>query len=280
MSRLRLATVLSLAFVQLGCGSDVTVPHAATSAAAPAAVQTSGTNGGAAPAVLPARQIIRSAELYIEVRDVRAAAQRADSAVQRTGGIIAQSNISGSDGGRRTASLVVRVPSDSLATTLMLLRTLGDVTTDRIESQDVTKEYTDLATRLAVKEQTVARLRSLIENRTAKLADILEVERELARAVTELEEMKGGQRYYDQQIALSTIRLNLIDIEAAESTQLTGPVRTALRHSLEGMGRSFSAVIYLVTFLLPWALVIVPAWWLVNRVRAGRKATDGPAGKS
>jgi hypothetical protein len=143
----------------------------------------------------------------------------------------------------------------------------------------VTKEYADLDTRLAVKEQTVTRLRSLIENRTAKLADVLEVERELARAVTELEEMKGARRYYDQQIALSTIKLSLVDHNAPRSAQLTGPVGAAFHNSLDVLGTSLSGVIYLITFLLPWLALIVPVWWLAYRWRTHAKQNSaGSAG--
>lgn len=66
---------------------------------------------------------------------------------------------------------------------LQALRSLGDVKQDGVSTQDVTKDYADLDTRVAVKEQTVAPLRGLLDSRSANLSDVLDVERELSRAV-------------------------------------------------------------------------------------------------
>ena len=41
----------------------------------------------------------------------------------------------------------------------------------------------------------VTRLRSLLTTRAAKLSDLVEVERELGRAITELEQMEGERRF-------------------------------------------------------------------------------------
>lgn len=239
--------------------------------------------GTAAPSASywAAQKLIRSAELRIEVKNVEKAARAADSLAKQSGALIAESRVSQDEQERREARLELRVPSEHLAAALAELRKLGEVKEESVSAQDVTREYTDLDIRLAVKEQTVARLRSLIDSRTAKLSDVLEVERELARAVTELEEMKGERRFYDQQIALSSIKLTLVEPAASRSGQLTGPVATAFRNALDVLGTSVSGLIYAITFLLPWLVVAVPAWWLVRRWRSrtagkGRSTAESP----
>jgi hypothetical protein len=259
-----------LAAVQLGCGrgDDVVVPSGKAEALMQSPAQSPGSRAGATPtAYWQAQKLIRTAELQLEVRDVRRATLAVDSVVRRTGALVTESKSSQRGSGRREAQLVVRVPSDSLNTTLVSLRRLGEVQDEKLTTQDVTKEYTDLETRLAVKEQSVARLRSLLDTRTAKLADVVEVERELSRAVSELEEMKGSRRYYDQQIALSTITITLMDVGGGASGGWLEPVRDALGSSLDILGRSLSSAIYLVTFLLPWAVLGLAGWWGVRRFR-------------
>lgn len=218
-----------------------------------------------APATVVPQQIIRTAELRVEVHDVRRAAQTADSIATRYGATIGDSRISRATDERREATLTIRVPAEHMNEVLGALRKLGDVQEETTGAQDVTREYTDLATRLAVKEQEVARLRAMLDARTAKLADVLEVERELTRAVTELEQMKGEQRYYDAQIARSTITVTFIEPAPTRGSQLGAPVGDALHDSLGVLGRSVSVLVYVVAFALPWLLIALLVWWVRER---------------
>jgi hypothetical protein len=127
------------------------------------------------------------------------------------------------------------------------------------------REYTDLEIRLGVKEETVARLRSLLGTRTAKLSDVLEVEEELGRAITELEQMKGERRFYDHQVAMSSITLSLFE-PTIGGPQIARPVAAALRASLAVFGSSVAQVIYVVTFLVPWIAFIGLLWWTLTRL--------------
>lgn len=231
------------------CGDRETRPEASTStaqvgtvsagrrqaapAAAPAPDQ--------APAVSPAaywsnQKLIRTGDVRIQVRDVPAALRVTDSIAQNTGALIADSRTTQDGDGRQTADVVIRVPSPQFPAVLRALRGVGSVKAESIGTQDVTKEYADLETRLAVQQQTVERLRDLLDNRTARLSDVLEVERELARAVSELEMMKGQRRYYDQQIALSTIHLTLFERMPSRITQISKPIADALSSALGVLG--------------------------------------------
>jgi hypothetical protein len=227
------------------------------------------------------QKLIRTAEMRIQVRDVTVALRLADSLAQSAGALIADSRTTQDGDGKQTADVVLRVPSAGFAPLLRALRGAGSVKAESIGTQDVTKEYADLETRLAVQEQTVARLRALLDSRTAKLADVLEVERELSRTVAELEMMKGQRRYYDQQIALSTIRLTLFERMPSRITQITKPIADALSSSLEVLGSSIGTIIYLVVALLPWVAVALGIVWLVpslrRRLLSGRTGSEPPA---
>ena len=253
----------------VACGDKVSLAprERATLVSSAVRVPSANTDGAPVETFFAVQKLIRSAELRIEVKDVPTAVRTADSVAKQNAAFVADSRITRDARDGQQARLVVRVLSDRLAATMAALRRLGDVREEAVNTQDITKEYADLDTRLAVKEQTVARLRLLIDNRTAKLSDVLEVERELARAVTELEQMKGERRYYDQQVALSTIIVSLFDQPASRSVQLTGPVAGAFRGSLDVLGTSLSGMIYLITFLIPWIAIAIPIWWLVTRLR-------------
>jgi len=218
------------------------------------------------------QKLIRSAELRIEVKDVGKAMLAVDSIAKERGALIADSKENLDAQERRSTEMVIRVPGDRFLESITALRRLGKLTSESVKTEDVTKDYADIETRLAVKEQTVERLRALLDNRAAKLSDVLEVERELARAVTELERMKGEKRFYDQRIAISTISLTLFDDTTPRGVQFAGPIASAFRGSIAVFANSVSALVSVVAYLLPWLVLALLLWrpikWLKTRSTA------------
>jgi CHASE3 domain sensor protein len=215
------------------------------------------------------QKLIRTAELQIEVKDVGKAMLAVDSMVKQRGALVADSKQSVDAHDWRSTELMIRVPSDRFLDALGALRQVGKVKSESVKTEDVTKDYADVETRLAVKEQTVTRLRALLDSRAAKLSDVLEVERELARSVTELEQMKGEKRFYDQRIAISTITLTLFDHTTSRGVQFTEPVANAFRSAVGIFATSISAIVSVVAYLLPWVVLALLLWrplkWLKAR---------------
>jgi hypothetical protein len=214
-----------------------------------------------------AQKLIRTADMQIQVGDVTAALKATDSIARTNESLVADSRTTQDADGKKTANVVIRVPTTRFAGVLQALRGVGAVKQEGVATQDVTKEYADLETRLAVKEQTVGRLRGLLDSRSAKLSDVLDVERELSRAITELEQMKGERRYYDQQIELSTVKLVLFERTPSRVTQIAGPISGAFHNSLDILGNSVGVMIYLVVAIAPWILIAVGTVWGVTRLR-------------
>jgi hypothetical protein len=218
------------------------------------------------------QKLIRSAELRIEVQSVPLAVERADSIGRRFGALLADMRITQDDQGRKSAAVLIRVPVVSFTGLLDELRGLGQVKADAVTTEDVTKAYADLETRLAVKEETAVRLRGLLSDRTGKLSDVLDVERELSRVITEIEQLKGERRYYDQRIAVSTISMKLLEPGALLQPGSTAPIAEAFGRSLQVLSTSVAWLVYIVTFVTPWVVVIGFGWWVVRRIRAHRAA--------
>ena len=211
-------------------------------------------------------KVIRSGVLRIQVKNVDAAALRADSSAVQRGGLVADREQSAGDNGKRSAHLVIRVPADRFTDLMQNLKLLGSVKNETVSQQDVTKAYFDVETRLSVKEQSLSRLKQLLATKAARLADVLDVEREMTRVVAEIEELKGEHRFYDNRIALSTVELTVFE-EGALTPAPSFTVRQALRQSIKVLSTSVAWLVYLVTFLLPWAVVTVLVWWIVRRLR-------------
>jgi len=238
----------------------------------PAASPASATVPGAIPA---SRKLIRAAQLTLEVPSYDRAAEAVAKAAEQEGGYVAESRAARADAGRRGGSLTVRVPADRFASVVAALKRLGTVTNEAVSTQDVTKAYTDLETRLRVKRDAAARVQAILNTRTARLADVLEAERELARLTEEIEQMEGERRFYDQQIALSTITIEIHEPSPLLGSGPLQPIREALHESLQVLVASLAALIYVVVFLAPWLVIAAVVWRIVRRVRRGR-AAQGP----
>lgn len=229
------------------------------------------TQAAAAPAGLEsmaaARKLIRSGRLSLEVESYAKAAEQAVRLAERARGYLADSQSTRSEHGRLRGSLTLRVPAEQFTTLLESLKGLGTVQSENTGTQDVTRAYTDLETRLRVKRDTAERLREILKTRTAKLSDVLEAERELARVTEEIETLEGERRFYDQQIALSTITAELAEPEPVVRSGFLDPIREALAGSLQLLGGSIAALVALTVILLPWIAALWLLWWLVRRLR-------------
>jgi Domain of unknown function (DUF4349) len=262
-----MAILLLLVLAACG-GSGTSSPEAMiaeTSEQAAGVLGPSATQGGANAE----RRLIRTASVRLQVDDVDLATSAADSLARAEGGFVAGSSLSEDGRGRRSASLTVRVPSAVFESTLEGLGQLGHVRYVSTGTEDVTKAYFDLETRLAVKEETTQRLREL-GRRAGDLSDVLEVERELGRVVEEVEQLKGERRYYDERLAFSTINVTLL-AEGAIRAPGPPPLADALSSSLEAMRSFFVWLMFAIVFFAPWFALVALGWLAVRAIRRRRR---------
>jgi len=213
------------------------------------------------------QKLVRSAEVRLQVQEAAAAANRIDSMARAHDGMIADSRITQADRAPTDVRIVLRVPADSFDAVIGGVRRIGRVRSENTSMGDVTRQYTDLDTRLAVKEQTAAQLRGLLATRTGKLSDVLEVERELGRVVTEVEQMKAQRREYDREVAVSSIAITLFEPASEGWTSLRSSIADSFREMTDVLASSVGTIVYLVAYLVPWAIVGTAGWWCVRAIR-------------
>lgn len=231
------------------------------------------TTAGEAPDVASpsARKLVRTAGLEIEVRALDPAVAEVRKIATSNGGFVARENSDRGDGDARATRLEIRVAADRLDGALASLRSLGTVNAERAETRDVTRDVFDVETRLSVKRDTEARLRALLRDRPAKVSEIVEVERELDRIVTEIERLEGERRFLEHEVALSAVNVGLSERGARPDRGVAGPVRLAVRRAWDVFGESVAGLIYVAVFVAPWLVVATAGWWLVRTLRRRRR---------
>lgn len=267
------AAASALGYTSQGRAAEGGAPAAALASVA----STGSTSAPAMARVFASLKLIRTAQVTVEVAKYERAAEEVARVAESLGGYVADSQATRSQQDRQSGTVTIRVPAERFGAAMNALKGLGKVRSENVSTQDVTKEYADLETRLRVKRDTADRLRELLRTRTAGLADVLNAERELARVTEEIERMEGERRFYDQQVAFSTIALSLAEPQALVEPGVFTPVTQALRDSAQVLAQSLAAVVYLVVFLAPWSVVAFVAWRLVRAVRARRKTARAGA---
>lgn len=185
-------------------------------------------------------------------------------------------------GDTRTASLSVRVPSESLDAFLAGMEGVGRVT-DRSESvTDMTVQYTDNQTRLETLYAKRERLNQLMAQ-AQEVSDLIELETAVADTQYEIERYETSQRDIDRRVDMSAVNVTLLEESPAQSATaedigLGERLGAALRASLRWMGGFLRNMLVFVTMILPVAVpvaAIAAVVWLVVRRRSPRAPKDG-----
>lgn len=105
--------------------------------------------------------------------------------------------------------LVVRVPSNQFGRAFDEIKKLaGNTPSENVTSQDVTENFIDLEAR--IKTQKALEVQFLeIMSQANKIADALEVQRQIAEVRTDIEKLEGRKRFLENRSSLSTINVNI-----------------------------------------------------------------------
>jgi hypothetical protein len=153
--------------------------------------------------------IIRTASMYLVVEDVARAIEQITQLATTYKGFVVSSN-SWQERDRMMGNIAIRVEVANFDNAMRALRGMAvEVRSESTTGQDVTEEYTDLDAKLRNLEAAEAQLLKLMEEKTEKVTDILEVQRELVKTRGEIEQTKGRMQYLEKSSSMSLIQINL-----------------------------------------------------------------------
>ena len=105
-------------------------------------------------------------------------------------------------------TLVLRIPARNYAEAMKALASLGRVEARRENGQDVSQEYVDLRARTRQLQAVESQLLELLD-RANTVGAALAVQQQLSQVQLDLEQTRGRLQYLDDQVAFSTISLDL-----------------------------------------------------------------------
>lgn len=162
------------------------------------------------------RKLVRNAQVEIEVIKFDDAVQRITAFAAEDRGYIATSSSEREANGKLRGEIVAKVVPENLDGFLLKLRGLGDVKNQTLGTEDVTKQYFDTDSHLKSARVMEQRLIDILKTKSNKVADLLEVEKELGRVRAQIEEMQGSLKYLDAQVQFATVTITLAEKEMNE----------------------------------------------------------------
>ncbi len=241
------------------------------------------------------RMVIQNANLSLVVQDPKNSLEAITALATRLGGFVVSSNLyqnySASGEPIPAGTLTIRVPAERLEEALAEIKAGAvEIQSENRSGQDVTQQYTDLASRLKNLEAAEAELQELM-TRAEDPEDVIAVFNQLVYYREQIEVTKGQMQYFEQSAALSAITIQLTAEETIQPIEVAGwrPEGVA-RDAIQALVNFFQGfvdfMIWLVLFILPsFTLMLLPfllvflvirAWW---KRRKDKKADPAPEKK-
>lgn len=212
------------------------------------------------------RKMIYTDDITIRVKKYDKAKDDVMALTTKFSGYISSSRESTAPEVPAQGTIAVRVPASKFQDFLVELRKVGTVLNENLTGDDVTKEYVDIQAQINAKRIELGRLLDLL-NRTARLSDLLTVEREVTRVQTELDQLTGRINEMSNLIALSTASITLGEEVQAPPTKFewgAGQVAKAAFGALLSTARGLgNAAIWLVIYIIPVVAVLAFVLWLI-----------------
>ncbi|HVH13744.1 MAG TPA: DUF4349 domain-containing protein [Longimicrobium sp.] len=224
--------------------------------------------GGAAVSLNP--MLVRTGQAVLEVDSLEEGIARVRALAQRMGGIVGNTTISAGTEETRRADVELRIPSARFDEAVGGLTPIGRVETVNVSAEDVGEEYTDVSARVANARRLESRLLDLLESRSGRLEEILNVEREVARVREEIERYEGRLRYLRTRASVSVLTVTLHEPQTVMGARPGDrPIRDAFGIAWRNFVDLVAGLIASLGILVPLGFLGYLAWrvfrWLRRR---------------
>jgi hypothetical protein len=228
--------------------------------------------------VIPGPMIARTVSLAIVVKDFAASRLSLDSILVRHHGYPAQLSVSTPENAPRGLQASLRIPAPELAVAGADLKTLGRVENESQSGEEVTHRHADLVARLKNSRETEKRFRTILEERTGNVVEVLQVEEGIARVRGDIERMEAEQKALEHRVEFATVELQLTEEYKAQLNPPAASVSTRMHNGfVAGYRNASETVLGIVLFfaedgptLLIWLVILaLPVIFAWRRYRKG-----------
>jgi len=204
-----------------------------------------------APQLATDRKLILSADATLETKEFDKSRAGIETALTAAGGYTQDSELrgDGSDYNLRRYSAVLRVPQDKFEDFVEGVKSYGNVLSLSKSGDDVTDRYFDNEARVRILEAEETELLDLM-GKADKVSDVFSIRERISEIRFEIEGLKGENIKTDNLVAMSTVSIQLIEVESISPATEEGFFAKA--------GYTFSSSIdAFVSFVQGFALALI-----------------------
>lgn len=176
---------------------------------------------------------------------------------------------------RYTASIEMRVPQELLEPTLDKLVKLGTVQSRSITAEDAGSQIVDFQARLSNLRKTESNLQKIMD-RAGSVKDVLSVAQELSKVRQQIEQIDAQLKNLQNQVAYSTISLQLEATVAGSSPQRNfgSQIQESWNSSTQSLGDFTTGLlkmgIWLIVYSPYWLVLVIATYYVRSRVQNQR----------
>lgn len=224
-------------------------------------------------------KVITSIHLNLETIEFDSTIENLGKIISTNKGYIENSHIS--DRGRinnkiyKYADYTIRIPRNNLEGFTDKISSIGNITSQNISKEDITKQYYDTESRLNLLKTKEERMTALLE-KADKMEDIIVIENQLSDIIHQKENLTKNILDMDDKVSYSIVSMNISEVEKLRSdvtikTTFATRISNAFSESLhtfkvfiEGF---ILVIIYTWPFLLIGALIVFLAFKFIIKKR-------------
>ncbi len=220
------------------------------------------------------RMIIRSGTMSMEVEKYDDTEARVKQIAASFNGYVTNSSATLNAGGKKQGAITIRVASDKFDALVGELSKAGKVVNQNITGNDVTEEYMDSDARVKTQRELESRLLKLLEEKTASLSSVVEVEQKLAAVRENIERTEGRMKYLKDQASYSTITVSVYEPTLLQTSTGGGffyELGDSVKRGLKGFTSILSGIITAIIALSPILAILGLVIYIITRYVKKRK---------
>ena len=224
------------------------------------------------------RQVIQNGSLDLVVDNTESAIDAITVIAKGNDGFVQNAGVYESGKDKKRGNITVRIPAEKFDMVFSALKDIAiKVTSENVNTRDVTEEFIDLEARLKSEQEAEAQY-LIVLKRAFSIKDILAVREKLTQTRQRIEQYQGRLNYISRQVDMSTISVSLTsEAEVAVFGIVWNPL-TVVKQSLQAMFVGFAsyvnfliALVFALPVLIVWLTTLVFVIWIIWKMARGIK---------
>lgn len=192
------------------------------------------------------------------------------------GGEVVSSRFSRDHRERPDAELTLRLPPAQITAFMAALAQGGELLDSRRDSEDKTAEVIDVEARQKNLSEARDRLRVMLNDRTGKLEEVLQVQRALTDTQSQLDSLAAQRKVLAQLTDMERVTVRFQVTQAVFERGTFADLYDAGREAGRMFASSLAALLSFVVVTLPWAALFYLLSWPLRRAWRRRREAQRP----